>query len=195
LRKVITADVRASNGVVHIIDGVMLPPGGAEALVEEEEESSSRNIVELAQGTPDLSTLVAAVVAADLASVLSSKGPFTVFAPVNAAFAALGDTVGTLLKPENKGQLTAILLYHVLDSQVLSSQLSGRQKVTTVEGRDLQVNKRPNGQVLVGAPRNLRKVITADVRASNGVVHIIDGVMLPPGGAEALVEEEEESSS
>ena len=132
LRKVITADVKAINGVVHIIDGVMLPPGGAEALVEEEEESSSRNIVELASRTPDLSTLVAAVVAADLASVLSSKGPFTVFAPVNAAFAALGDTVDTLLKPENKGQLTAILLYHVLDSRVLSSQLSGRQKVVTI---------------------------------------------------------------
>merc|ERR1712157_368584 len=128
LKKVTAADNEASNGVVHIIDGVMLPPAAMTA--------SQPNIVELAQSVPDLSTLVTAVVAGDLAGTLSSPGPFTVFAPTNEGFAALpAGTVDTLLKPENKAQLVDILTYHVLPVEVQSKDLKVFQSVKTVEGK------------------------------------------------------------
>merc|ERR1712160_106570 len=105
---------KTRNGVAHIIDGVLLPPAGlADALP---------NIVELAQSVPDLSTLVAAVVAGDLVDTLTSAGPFTVFAPTNEGFAALPEgTLDTLLKPENKDTLVDILTFHVLPAEVLST--------------------------------------------------------------------------
>merc|ERR1719191_2594853 len=107
LKKVTGADNLASNGVAHIIDGVMLPPSHL--------GDDKPNIVELAQSVDDLSTLVTAVVAADLADTLSSPGPFTVFAPTNEAFAALpAGTVDSLLKPENKAELADTLSFHVL---------------------------------------------------------------------------------
>merc|ERR1719262_1800008 len=99
------------------------------------------NIVELAQSVDDLSTLVAAVVAGDLVETLSSPGPFTVFAPVNAAFAALPDgTLDTLLKPENKDQLVDILTYHVVGATAFSKDLSDGQRISTVEGKDVTVH-------------------------------------------------------
>merc|ERR1711967_169556 len=139
------------------------------------------NIVELAQSVDDLSTLVTAVVAADLADTLSSPGPFTVFAPTNEGFAALpAGTVDSLLKPENKAQLADILTYHVLPEQVLSTDLKFFQRVQTVEGKNLHVIKK-SGAVHVGPDlQSLKSVTAADNKASNGVVHIIDGVMLPP---------------
>merc|ERR1711963_1358269 len=116
LKSVVGADNLASNGVAHII--------------------------ELAQSVDDLSTLVAAVVAGDLAETLSSPGPFTVFAPTNEAFGALPEgTLDTLLKPENKDQLVDILTYHVLPAQVLSTDLKYFQRVQTVEGKNLHVYK------------------------------------------------------
>merc|ERR1712099_23553 len=131
-KKVIAADNMASNGVVHIIDGVMLPPANL--------ADAQPNIVELAQSVDDLSTLVAAVVAGDLAETLSSPGPFTVFAPTNEGFAALpAGTLDTLLKPENKGQLVDILTYHVLPAKVLSTDLAPTQTVKTVEGKPVTV--------------------------------------------------------
>merc|ERR1712193_16621 len=134
LRKVVGADNLASNGVAHIIDGVMLPPAHVGADLP--------NIVELAQSVDDLSTLVAAVVAADLAETLSSPGPFTVFAPTNEGFAALPEgTLDSLLKPENKAQLADILTYHVLPAQVLSTDLKAFQRVATVEGKNVHVIK------------------------------------------------------
>merc|ERR1711990_839371 len=115
--QVSTADVLASNGAVHIINGVLLPGPALAA-------KPNKTIVELAQATPDLSTLVAAVVAGNLTDPLSGAGPFTVFAPTNDAFAALPNgTLDSLLKPENKDQLVDILLVHVLDGQVLSTDL------------------------------------------------------------------------
>merc|ERR1712048_126767 len=106
-KTVTAADNQASNGVVHIIDGLLLPPSGL--------HDAAPNIVELAQSVDDLSTLVAAVVAGDLADTLSSAGPFTVFAPTNEGFGKLPEgTVDTLLKPVNKDQLVDILTYHVL---------------------------------------------------------------------------------
>merc|ERR1719471_429574 len=132
------------------------------------------NIVELAQSVDDLSTLVTAVVAGDLVETLSSPGPFTVFAPNNDAFAALpAGTLETLLKPESKSDLVNILTYHVLAAKVLSTDLKPSQEVTTVEGQDLLVTV-DNDVVHVN---NATKVISADNMASNGVVHIIDGVL------------------
>merc|ERR1712147_64637 len=141
-KKVIAADNMASNGVVHIIDGVMLPPAKL--------ADAQPNIVELAQSVDDLSTLVAAVVAGDLAETLSSPGPFTVFAPSNEGFAALPEgTLDSLLKPENKDQLVDILTFHVLPLQVLSTDLKEAQVVKTVEGNTLDVFKSDKG-VFVG---------------------------------------------
>merc|ERR1711937_419969 len=173
LKKVTGADNLASNGVAHIIDGVMLPPSHLGA--------DKPNIVELAQAVDDLSTLVTAVVAADLADTLSSPGPFTVFAPTNEAFGALPDgTVDSLLKPENKAQLSDILTFHVLPAQVLSTDLKLYQRVATVEGKNLHVLKNSAGVQVGPDLKNLRNVVGADNLASNGVAHIIDGVMLPP---------------
>merc|ERR1711976_749352 len=173
LKQVTGADNLASNGVAHIIDGVMLPPSHL--------ADDKPNIVELAQSVDDLSTLVTAVVAADLADTLSSPGPFTVFAPTNEAFAALPDgTLDSLLKPENKAQLADILTFHVLPEQVLSTDLKPYQRVATVEGKHLDVIKGHHG-VFVGADvKSLKEVTGADNLASNGVAHIINGVMLPP---------------
>merc|ERR1719263_2748408 len=166
LRRVTAADNLASNGVVHIIDGVLIPP-------------ATPNIVKLAESVKDLSTLVAAVVAGGLADTLSSPGPFTVFAPTNEAFAALpAGVVAKLLKPENKKELVDILTYHVLPEQVLSTDLKPFQEVKTVAGKAVRVIKF-DGQVRV----DRAKVIKADNLASNGVVHIIDGVLLPPSEA------------
>jgi uncharacterized surface protein with fasciclin (FAS1) repeats len=144
-------------------------------------ETPKVNIVELAQSVDDLSTLVTAVVAADLAETLSSPGPFTVFAPTNEGFAALpAGTLDSLLKPENKAQLADILTYHVLPEQVLSTDLKFFQRVATVEGKNLHVLKNSAGVQVGPDLKNLRKVVGADNLASNGVAHIIDGVMLPP---------------
>jgi uncharacterized surface protein with fasciclin (FAS1) repeats len=180
LRKVVGADNLASNGVAHIIDGVMLPPANlGDALP---------NIVELAQSVDDLSTLVAAVVAADLAKTLSSPGPFTVFAPTNEAFSALPEgTLDSLLKPENKDLLVDILTFHVLPAQVLSTDLTEYQSVETVEGKSLEIFK-IDKSVFVGADKKSLKLVTvADNLASNGVAHIIDGVMLPATKAAMMV--------
>merc|ERR1712154_318697 len=132
LKTVVGADNLASNGVAHIIDGVLLPPAGL--------ADAKPNIVELAQSVDDLSTLVAAVVAGDLVDTLSSPGPFTVFAPTNDAFGALpAGTLDTLMKPENKAQLVDILTYHVLPEQVLFNDLKFFQRVKTVEGKNLHI--------------------------------------------------------
>lgn len=139
-------------------------------------EVSGKNIVELAQDTPSLSTLVDAVVAADLASALSAEdGEITVFAPNNAAFEALpAGTLEDLLKPENKKDLANILTFHVVSGKVTADKLSDGQKITTLQGDELTV-KIMNGKVMI----NGAEVLTADVEASNGVVHIIDSVLLP----------------
>merc|ERR1712022_102518 len=173
LKKVTGADNLASNGVAHIIDGVLLPPAHVGA--------DKPNIVELAQSVGDLSTLVAAVVAGDLVETLSSPGPFTVFAPTNEAFGALPEgTLDSLLKPENKAQLADILTYHVLPEQVLSHDLKYFQSVKTVEGKNVHVIRDHRGVHVGPSIHQLSRVTAADNKASNGVAHIIDGVLLPP---------------
>jgi len=162
---VTTPNVMASNGVVHIVDMVLMPPAPV-----------TKNIVQLAQATPDLSTLVQAVVAANLTGTLSSVGPFTVFAPTNEAFAKLpAGALANLLKPENIKQLTDVLLYHVVSGKVLASDLKNNEAVKTVEGADLKVTI-TGGTVMI----NDATVTTPNVMASNGVVHIVDMVLMPP---------------
>jgi uncharacterized surface protein with fasciclin (FAS1) repeats len=147
------------------------------------EPTVEQNIVEKAQETESLSTLVSAVQAAGLVETLSGEGPFTVFAPTNAAFDALPEgTLDMLLKPENKDQLAAILKYHVVSGKVMSTDLTDGQTATTVQGEDITISTTD------GAAINGAAVRTADVEASNGVVHIIDEVILPPSVVAAMEE-------
>lgn len=137
--------------------------------------NSEPDIVDIAAGNPDFSTLVAAVSAAGLVDTLKSDGPFTVFAPTNDAFAKLpAGTVETLLKPENKDQLVKVLTYHVVPGAVTSDQLAGKRlSVATVQGQKLHVDGRN------GVKINKSNVTAADIIASNGVIHVIDKVLLP----------------
>lgn len=138
------------------------------------------DIVDIAAGNEDFSTLVAAVQAAGLVDTLKSDGPFTVFAPTNDAFAALpAGTVETLLLPENKDKLTEILTYHVLSGAVTSDQVLGeRLSVPTVQGQNVTVDGRV-GKYGSGVRVNDANVTAADIIASNGVIHVIDKVLLP----------------
>lgn len=134
----------------------------------------SGDIVAVAQGTPDLSTLVAAVTAAGLGSTLQGEGPFTVFAPTNAAFADIQSTVDTLLKPANKKDLTNVLTYHVVPGTYKAADLKDGQELTTVQGDTLKVTV--DGDTV---KVNDATVTQADVAASNGTVHVIDKVLVP----------------
>ena len=135
---------------------------------------AEKDIVDIAAGNDSFSTLVAAVKAADLVDTLKGEGPFTVFAPVNAAFDALPDgTVEDLLKPENKEQLAAVLTYHVVPGKVMSGDLSNNMMAGTVEGSKVTIMTE-GGVTVDGA-----NVVTADIEASNGVIHVIDGVIMP----------------
>jgi uncharacterized surface protein with fasciclin (FAS1) repeats len=133
------------------------------------------DIVDTAVGAGSFATLVAAVQAAGLVDTLKGEGPFTVFAPTDAAFAALpAGTVEDLLKPENKDKLVAILTYHVVPGKVMSTDLTEGMKAATVQGGEITIT-------LDGGPKVNGAVISApDVAASNGVIHVIDSVILPP---------------
>ncbi|MBN2905289.1 MAG: fasciclin domain-containing protein [Rhodobacteraceae bacterium] len=136
--------------------------------------SHSMDIVDTAIGAGDFTTLVAAVQAAGLVDTLKGDGPFTVFAPTDAAFAALPEgTVEELLKPENKDKLTAILTYHVVPGKVMSGDLTDGMMAATVEGSEVTIGTM-GGVTVDGA-----NVTTADIEASNGVIHVIDAVILP----------------
>ena len=139
------------------------------------EVEAPKTVVDIAVGSADHTTLVAAVTAAGLVETLSGTGPFTIFAPTNAAFDALPKgTVEGLLKPESKDKLTSILTYHVVAGNVLSSQLTDGQKVKTLNGQELTVAIKGGVVTINGA-----KVIAADLAGSNGVIHVVDGVILP----------------
>ncbi|MFS4582326.1 fasciclin domain-containing protein [Phaeobacter sp. C3_T13_0] len=134
----------------------------------------SKDIVDTAAGAGDFSTLVAAVKAAGLVDTLKGDGPFTVFAPTDAAFAALpAGTVEELLKPENKDKLVEILTYHVVPGKVMSGDLSDDMKAATVQGGEVTIDL-DSGVMVDGA-----KVVTADIEAENGVIHVIDAVIMP----------------
>ena len=143
-----------------------------EAPVEE-----AQTIVDIAASNEQFSILVAAVQAAGLAETLSGEGPFTVFAPTNEAFAALpAGTLDSLLLPENQQQLTDILLYHVVPGKVMAENVVGLTEAPTALGQNINV-KVEDGQVLLND--NVQVVIT-DIETSNGVIHVIDAVLLPP---------------
>ncbi|MFD2822168.1 fasciclin domain-containing protein [Lacinutrix iliipiscaria] len=178
--EVAIADVAASNGVVHVIDKILLPEDVANSL--------RPNIVELAMATADLSLLVDALVQADagLVDLLQTDGPFTVFAPTNQAFADLLDALGpdyTSLADfdtaDEKTLLANILSYHVITSQALSTDLSNGQMINTaLMGESITINL-TGGVFIEDSTMTDAEVIAADVLASNGVVHIIDKVLLP----------------
>jgi len=158
--KVIIADVMASNGVIHAIDKVILPA----------------SVVGHAINNPNFSTLVEAVVKANLVEALSSAGPFTVFAPTNDAFTALFSTLGVSgISALTAEQLTPILLYHVVSGNVLSTQVATGAVPTLKDGSNLNLTV---GTMGVTINTNV-KVIATDVQGSNGVIHVIDAVLLP----------------
>lgn len=140
------------------------------------QEEKVGTITEIAVANGSFETLVAALSAAELVDVLSGEGPFTVFAPTDEAFAALPEgTVASLLEPENRDQLTAILTYHVVPGVVMSADIAGQElSAETVEGRSLNVNATGDSVMI-----NNATVIMADVKASNGVIHVIDTVLIP----------------
>ena len=160
--KVTSANVAATNGVVHIVDKVLVPPGVL-------------NVVQMAQANPAaFSSLVGAVVTADLATTLSGPGLFTVFAPTNAAFAAAPTGLTT-------AQLRTVLTYHVLGSQVLSTAIPFGTPVATVAGQNITINAgtAPVIATITDTTAASITITAVDVRASNGVIHVIDKVLIP----------------
>ena len=142
--------------------------------------ASEQNIVETAMETDSLSTLVTAVQAAGLAETLQGEGPYTVFAPSNSAFEKLPEgTLDTLLQEENREQLASLLQYHVVEGAVLSSDLRDGQTITTLNGETLTVELSEGMAILIDATGERAVVDMADIQVSNGVVHIIDSVVMP----------------
>jgi len=145
------------------------------------------DIVDVAAGNADFSTLVTAVKAAGLVDTLKSKGPFTVFAPTNAAFAKLpAGTIPTLLKPESKGTLTAVLTYHVVAGKLMAADVvaaikagGGKAEVTTVQGGKLTATLMGNVVMLRDAKGGMSHIRATDIATSNGVIHVIDTVVMP----------------
>jgi transforming growth factor-beta-induced protein len=166
--QVVMTDIQASNGVIHVIDGVLLPPA----------DDDMGTIVDIAAGDENFETLVAAVTAADLAETLSGEGPFTVFAPTNdafeAAFEALGIEAADLLADTDT--LTDILLYHVVEGEAYAEDVVGLDAVTTIQGAEISISVTDDGVFL----NDDIQVVMTDIQASNGVIHVIDGVLLPP---------------
>lgn len=187
-----------SIGIIGIVVAIALIGGGifwavnnndsddmtktnqSQQMTATETEKQAGTIVDVAASTDSLSTLVTAVKAAGLVETLQADGPYTVFAPTNDAFAALpAGTLDTLLKPENVDQLKAILTYHVVQGKVMAADLQDGQVITTVQGATLTVSITDGNVYLTDAKGNKVMVAQADVKADNGVVHVISGVLLP----------------
>ena len=161
---VVKTDIGCSNGIIHVIDRVILPP-------------ELNDIVDTAVEAGSFKTLAAALKAADLIKTLKGEGPFTVFAPTDAAFAKLPEgTLEDLLKPENKKKLQAILTYHVVPGRVLAEDVTKLSTAETVNGQSLSIRASKSGVMVDDA-----KVVKTDIACSNGVIHVIDTVMLPRG--------------
>jgi transforming growth factor-beta-induced protein len=158
--KVIKTDIACGNGVIHVIDSVILPKD---------------DIVDTAVGAGSFKTLVAAVKAAGLVETLKGDGPFTVFAPTDEAFAKLPKgTIADLLKPENKKKLQSILTYHVVAGKVLAGDVVKVKSAKTVNGKEVKVTVDGKNVMIDGA-----KVVKTDIMCGNGVIHVIDAVILP----------------
>jgi uncharacterized surface protein with fasciclin (FAS1) repeats len=173
--KVIITDIEASNGIIHVIDAVILPPSMV-AEAESEEMMASKSIAEIAVEDGRFTTLVAALEAAGLVETLSGEGEFTVFAPVDDAFAALPEgTVESLLQ-DPQGALSNVLLYHVVDGTVKADDVVGLDAAPSLQGENITVAVDGDGQVFLNGTV---KVLVTDIVASNGIIHVIDGVLLP----------------
>ena len=160
--QVVATDIACTNGVIHVIDSVILP--------------SEDNIPTVATKAGKFNTLLAAAKAAGLVDALSGDKPLTVFAPTDDAFAKLPkDNVATLLKPENKDKLKAILLFHVVEGRVYSEDALAAKSAATLQGSKVEITVKDGAAYVNGA-----KILATDVDASNGVIHIIDSVILPP---------------
>jgi uncharacterized surface protein with fasciclin (FAS1) repeats len=159
--KISATDVEASNGVVHVVDSVLLPEGVL-------------NIVQTAQANPVFSTLVGAVVGADLAGTLSGAGPLTVFAPTDPAFAAISTVVAGLSTP----QLTTVLTYHVVAGKVLAADIPFGAPIATVAGQNITINA-ATPPTITDTSDATANIVATDVEASNGVIHVIDKVLIP----------------
>ena len=166
---IVNADIRCSNGVIHVIDSVLLPPAPAQ-------EPAGNSLLGVAKKAGNFNTLIAAVKAAGLSDVLGGEGPFTVFAPSDEAFAALpAGTVESLLKEQNLDKLRAILSYHVISGKVSAGDALNAKSAEPLGGGALEFGIRD------GAFRvNAATVLNADIACENGVIHVIDAVLLPP---------------
>jgi len=159
--RVVKADIDCSNGIIHVIDRVIMP--------------STSNIVETAAEAGSFSTLLKAATEAGLAGTLSGDGPFTVFAPTDEAFQDLGmGTVRDLLKPENRSKLRSILKYHVVSGRVFADEAIEARRAKTLEGGEVRA-RIVDGRVRI----NQARVLNSDIEASNGIVHVIDSVLIP----------------
>ena len=168
--KVIVTDIQTSNGIIHVLDAVIMPA------MDEATTQEDNTIVDIAVADGRFTTLVAALEAAELVETLNGEGPFTVFAPTDDAFAALpAGTLDSLLLPENKQQLTDILLYHVVSGKVMAADVATMTSATTVPGQDVTITVK-DGKVFLN---DTVEVIITDIEASNGLVHVIDAVLLP----------------
>ena len=200
---IVAADIEASNGVIHVIDSVILPPSLAAASAEATPEAAAMaaeatpeataeamaeaapvaDIVDTAVAAGSFKTLVAAVQAAGLVDALKGEGPFTVFAPTDDAFAKLpAGTVDALLA-DPKGDLTQILLYHVLSGKVLAADVKDGLEATTLQGKPVKFSIK-DGKPYI----NDAQIVTTDIATSNGVIHVIDSVILPPADEAAAAE-------
>ena len=169
---VTTPDVMASNGVIHIIDSVLLPPSLATA--QQAAPTPASDIVDTAVAAGQFTTLAKALDAAGLTDTLKGPGPFTVFAPTDAAFAKLpAGTLDNLLA--DPAMLRSVLTYHVVSGKVTAADAANLQSATTLEGEDLSISTSDDGVQIDDAD-----VTQPDVMASNGIIHVIDAVMLPP---------------
>lgn len=154
-------------------------PASETGSMSESESMSEETITDIVAGNEDFSTLLAAVEAADLGETLAGEGPFTVFAPTNDAFAALPEgTLDSLLEPENKDQLASILTYHVVSGTVMAADVESGE-VTTVNGAPFTIEVADEGVSIIDGQGNTANVVTTDIVASNGVIHVIDAVLLP----------------
>jgi uncharacterized surface protein with fasciclin (FAS1) repeats len=156
---IVTTDIEASNGIIHVIDAVITPPG---------------NIAQLALEADNLTTLVAALQAADLVEVLQGEGPFTVFAPTDAAFAAIPSADLDALLADTAA-LTDVLLYHVIADKLAASDVLASSSLTTAQTSEVEVRLEGMSAMIGGA-----EIIYPDIPASNGVIHLIDAVLFPP---------------
>jgi uncharacterized surface protein with fasciclin (FAS1) repeats len=177
---VVITDIKASNGIIHVIDAVILPPSMSEAAeaddaMASDEMMDAKSIAEIAVEDGRFTTLVAALDAAGLVETLAGEGEFTVFAPVDDAFAALPEGTVEALLEDPQGDLTNILLYHVVEGAVPAETVVTLNSAATLQGSDVTISVGDDGVML----NDSVKVIITDVIASNGIIHVIDSVLLP----------------